>query len=653
MRRASTVVVCLFAGLTAAMVLTGGGGRPARACGGLFCNQPPPNPFDPLPVAQTGENVVFAMDGDPNGGASMVTAHIQILYAGEAALFSWVVPVDAVPTLETGTDTLFTAMANATQPVFQLSQVTDGTCRTLPGSPGARDGGSGTGGSTAAGSGGASGTGGSSGVIVSFQGAVGPYEAAVIQSEDPEALKRWLRDNSYFLGDDAAAIIDDYVFERKHFVALRLQNGKDVRSIQPIVLKFAGVEPCVPLRLTAIAAQNDMQVRLWVLGESRAVPQNFFELEVDQLRIDWLRGGSNYNSLLMEAANEAGGNAFAAEYAGPASVVGAAQLWSAQRFDLTTLRAAQTPPVYVQALVNLGLANDPQMLPLLSQFIPMPEAVKSMGITDRQFYANLDLYYRQYQFPPFDLPGLTMAIETGIITPRRKAQEMINSHSYLTRLNTFISPIEMSKDPLFMFSADLGNVPRVRTATLRTMCGDRQFLQCNAPMRLEVPGGRMVWVRHGVTGDTCSATNPIDVGPLTKLPAAEIVWQREEVGQGQAVIDNSAVIMAALSAHNRSYPAEMGMFPIPAQGGGGTGGGGDGSGGGSGGSGGSGEGGSGGPAATGDGGGCACNAAGATAGGLGLGTSLALAGALAWSRRRRRRGSGSARKTANKSERNG
>ena len=43
--------------------------RDARACGGLFCDGRPANPFTPLPVAQNGENVVFAIDKDPQGGS--------------------------------------------------------------------------------------------------------------------------------------------------------------------------------------------------------------------------------------------------------------------------------------------------------------------------------------------------------------------------------------------------------------------------------------------------------------------------------------------------------------------------------------------------------------------------------------------------------
>jgi len=111
--------------------------RDASACGGLFCNARPPDPFAPLPVAQNGENVVFSITKDAAGGAPTLQAHIQILYTGDAAKFSWVVPVDAPPTLSTGTDRLFSQLASITTPRFQASYVIDGTCIPQPSVTGA------------------------------------------------------------------------------------------------------------------------------------------------------------------------------------------------------------------------------------------------------------------------------------------------------------------------------------------------------------------------------------------------------------------------------------------------------------------------------------------------------------------------------------
>ena len=583
----------------------------ARACGGLFCDRPA-NPFSPLPVAQNGENVVFAIDEDPQGGSPTLTAHIQILYTGDAAKFSWIVPVDANPTLDVGTDQLFTSLATATQPQFVAAYATDGQCLPDPTCPSCE--GSLPPGVNGAPRGGADAgvlSGGTKGVDVSFQGAVGPYDAAVIQSTDPTALKTWLTTNGYVVDDAAAAIIDMYVHEDKYFVALKLTNGKGVNAIQPVVLKFFGAEPCVPLRLTAIAANPDMPVRIWVLAGGRVVPKTFFEVEIDEARIDWTSGGANYasvvNSVLSRAADEAGGTAFVTEYAGPSSLA-SGLLWTAQRYDLTTLQAAQTPPAYVLALVNMGLAGNAQVLPLLEKYLPMPTALRDMGITDAQFYGNIASYWSQYAFPAFDLAALTAALASTVIAPLESAQKMIDAHPYLTRMNTFISPEEMTKDAIFFRSSGLGDVPLLHTATFRTMCGDKQFMACNAPIRLELSDGRKAWVRAGSTSSTCQY-RAVDLSGLQSLPAATKAWQRDAAGAGTVVVDNSARIEAGLALNNSAFPAEQKMFPTPTSGGAAT--------------------------TTSSGGGCACDVTGQAASGFGAAAGLVVAGVLALRLRRR------------------
>jgi MYXO-CTERM domain-containing protein len=650
-------LMMVFAGAAGLFVL--GVRSEAQACGGLFCNARPPDPFAPLPVAQNGENVVFAITKDPAGGAPTLQAHIQILYTGDAAKFSWVVPVDAEPKLSTGTDRLFAQLAAVTQPRFQTQSKVTGTCIAPPFISGSA--GAGGGFASGTGSAGTSGAAGNGGVTVSFQGAVGPFDAAVIKSDDAAALKKWLSDNGYIVSDAAAALIDTYVREQKYFVALKLLNGVGVRSIQPIVLTFRGTEACVPLRLTAIAANPDMPVLVWVLGDKRVAPRGFYEIEIDEARIDWLRGGSNYfgpTGLLSQAANEAGGNAFIAEYAGSSNVARGTVYLNGQ-IDLTQLRMAMTPPTYVQLLVNMGLANDSLMLPLLAKYIPMPAAVKAMNVSESTFYGNLATYWNQFAFPAYDLAALTDAISTSIVTPRLEAQMMIDGHPYLTRLNTFISPEEMNKDPFFFESKDLPEVPAVRTAVLNTLCGDMEYMACNAPQRLELRDGRMIWVRAGVKSNNCQGGLP-DVVALASLPAAEIAWERDAVGVGTIVMDNRAKIQAGIKANNQKYATEEMLFPTSptglagaggasgggkggssgsagVSGGGGTESGGPGGGGVAGGTGGGGNTTTVPPGALGEtnGGGCSCDVGGAPGGGLAL--ALLIAAGLGRVPRRDRR----------------
>src|SRR5439155_8520728 len=89
---------------------------PARACGGLFCSQAT-TPV--LPVAQTAENVLFAMERLP-GDLYRLEAHVEVFYSGTADRFSWVLPVDALPELDTGSNVVFTALDDLTRPTFVL-----------------------------------------------------------------------------------------------------------------------------------------------------------------------------------------------------------------------------------------------------------------------------------------------------------------------------------------------------------------------------------------------------------------------------------------------------------------------------------------------------------------------------------------------------
>jgi hypothetical protein len=139
----------------------------ARACGGFFCNQPQ-NPFE-LPVAQTAENVLFAMERTSSGQFAL-EAHVQIFYMGPADRFSWVVPVDSEPTLGVSSNSVFSVLQQTTQPRFTLDWQDVGSCKPSPDPPPPSP--PAGGGFDAAASAGDTGP---RGVDVAFRGDVGPY----------------------------------------------------------------------------------------------------------------------------------------------------------------------------------------------------------------------------------------------------------------------------------------------------------------------------------------------------------------------------------------------------------------------------------------------------------------------------------------------
>jgi hypothetical protein len=468
------------------------GARQARACGGFFCDAP--NVPTDLPVAQTGENVLFAMDASAQG-LYRLEAHIQIFYTGPADHFSWVVPVDALPTLDVGSNAVFQALDAATRPKLIVNRKREGVCSDDSISFGA--GGSSSTKSSRGGAGDTSGP----GVDVAFKGSVGPFDAVVVRADEPGKLKAWLAQNGYYLSDQGSQIIDVYVQEQKYFVALKLLPGKQVNEIQPIVLRFEARGPCVPLRLTAVASLPDLRVNLWVLSTHRVVPENYFEITINEARFDWLGGGSNYQELLKAAANEAGGNAFAVEYVGPT-----------------------TPLAGTLATDPQSVASDPEVMQVTANYSPSRYA----GMT------------------------LEQVIDAQVLAPRRAAQALFDSHPKLTRLVTFISPEEMNVDPSFIENSTLPDVSNVRTADATLMCGAREYSSCDAPMRISLPDGKSLYYKAPANGGWCGNPQPDDRGVIDRMPALERGWKREAIGDGALRFDNRGAIAAGLDAQEKA-----------------------------------------------------------------------------------------------------
>jgi hypothetical protein len=546
-------------------------GAPASACGGLFCDRPPPNPFDPPPVAQTGENVLFAMEGTDSGEFKL-EAHIQIFYTGPADKFSWVVPVDSPPSLlDVGTNRLFNAIEPMTRPTFRLDWKQEGVCRNLAYPTPSPTAGAGGGGGFAGGADAAAAAPQVPGVNVSFQGTVGPYNAAVVMStdpNDPRPLKDWLATNMYFVSDQASRLIDDYVKEGKHFVAIRLTPGRGVNEIAPLVMKFVGPGPCVPLRLTSIAAINDLRVNLWVLAQTRVVPENYYEIKVNPTRIDWFGNGANYDDLVKQAADEAGGNAFVTDYVGPASI--AKGTIDPGTYDVARLAMRTTPPEAVAEVLVQNYPRDNALMDILRKHIPEPESIKAMGVTEANFYNQIASYWQRYarDFAPFDSQEFAADVNLRIVLPVKKAQALFDHYPKLTRLSTFISPEEMVVDPLFMANSTLPDVPVQRSATAVVMCGNQLYSYCNAPVRLELPDGQKVL--FAARNNMYCYGQPALSSAAVPGPALEVAWKRAPAGEGAVRFDNRKTIQTTIDRNNSAVaimpPVVVplpGMGPMP------------------------------------------------------------------------------------------
>ena len=325
------------------------------------------------------------------------------------------------------------------------------------------------------------------------RGSVGPYDYVVIRSEDGATLRTWLANNGYYVSEDAARIVDEYVAGGHSFVAVKLQVGQDTSAIRPIILRLQSPEACLPLKLTAIAATPDLRINVWVLADARAIPINYVEIAVNQAKLDWFNFGRNYDQLLKEAANEAQGNAFAVEYAQPSA---AAATW----FTLSSssgARGAGEPsrirPSYLSALRRSGLTPTGAVMQVRAEVHPAAGVAGGAG-GDRGDVLRRDIssYWSNNRdaFAPFDPVAMTAELEAEVLRPIDMFRALFGRNAYLTRLATFISPEEMTKDPLFVTNRLLPDVAPQRTAVAHVLCGDEEFDSCSAPVRLELEDGR-------------------------------------------------------------------------------------------------------------------------------------------------------------------
>ncbi len=268
--------------------------EPVLACGGFFCQN--------TPVNQNAERIIFTQNRD-----GTISAYIQIQYTGEAKDFSWILPLPHPITaedIEVPEDAMaaFTELDVATAPVFirpPLPPCAQPLMRSLPSvafNAVMED----------------------ADVVTFATGEVGPYAFDVVGSEDPDALIGWLRDHDYQVTEDMEPLIDVYVQEGAVFLAMQLLPEQGAQDVQPVKITYPGDQPMIPLRLTAVAANQDMQVMTWFYAEKQAVPVNYAEMRIqDQELIFTSFGGSNYRQLMGEKADEYGGQAFITEYAAP------------------------------------------------------------------------------------------------------------------------------------------------------------------------------------------------------------------------------------------------------------------------------------------------------------------------------------------------
>ena len=519
-------VVSTFIAAAAAATALGLSASPARACGGFFCSQS-------QPVNQAAERIVFSQNGD-----GTVTAVIQILYEGPSENFSWLLPIATVPEgddIAVASNLAFARLQAATNPSYNLNTRVEGECRSdgnfaVPGNassgaapptdqPDSEEEGS--------------------GVTVAASGVVGAFEWTALALDptldDPAASAvGWLTENGYDVTPGSDGLLRPYLDEGMYLLALRLTKGSDSGSIRPIVLTYDAELPMIPIKLTAVAANDDMGVMTWLLSEARAVPMNYNALELNEARINWFNASSNYDDVVTAAADDAGGQGFVTEFAGPSAQLGEVVWTSGEEQVWQELRSNQYSSFdeIFSTLYNWYAGYD-GFWDAIRTSVTLPESV---AFEDFQLCPSC--YSAQVQFSP---SALFQAVDENVIAPMRVVQDLLARRSYVTRLYSTLSAADMTTDPLFTMNPDLAEVSNVHTADRVIECS-AQVYQWEAPWRIELPQGSII---RGTAQDVGAWPTAVDSQPPNLR-----VLQLSASGAGAELENNKSTIDAQLSAYN-------------------------------------------------------------------------------------------------------
>src|SRR4029077_11883840 len=110
------------------------------------------------------------------------------------------------------------------------------------------------------------------------QASIGPYDFAVLKADDETALLTCLHDNRYFVPTGTMTAVQPYIHPGGYFLALKLAGGQTTGDIAPIVLHYASDLPMIPITSTSVGAVENMGILVWVLGEARAIPRNYYHV---------------------------------------------------------------------------------------------------------------------------------------------------------------------------------------------------------------------------------------------------------------------------------------------------------------------------------------------------------------------------------------
>ncbi len=512
--------------------------NPALACGGFFCNQD-------LPVLQTAERILFAIDEQ----AGTVTTHVTIAYEGPSEDFAWILPVAGVPELFTASEGLFEALALRTQPSYVLDEVYQGDCWEYDML------------SSSAGSTLDSGVP-ESGVEVLDSKVVGPYETVTLAATSSDALLAWLNDNGFDLPADLDPKLAPYIAGGMNFVALKLAKDQDTGDIVPFGMTYPGDKASIPIQLTAIAAQPDMRLEVYIFGDARAVPETYLHVVPNDLAVDWFDQSVAYEDVVSLAANEAGGHAFATDFSGDTAPF-RGTFYTEGQYDLDALAAATGAIEWMNLLIGQGFPPSAALVEVLQEHLPLPPELAAQGLAETDWWNCLECYSDYSGTLAFDAVAATATLDARIVQPMRDAEDLFAKYGHLSRLTSSLDAVEMTVDPVFTFNADMAQeLSNAHVATVTYWC-PTEMSAYDAVRTVAFPGGYVVELPSQAALDADGITEYEYMQSLTAINAL-VIESTGDAGEAAPVYDGRDDLQGLVDALNARTPGDPSDFAADA-----------------------------------------------------------------------------------------
>ncbi len=294
-RMCAVALVCVSAGL-------------ALADGGYF----PPILSNAGDLAQTRQEVVLVIQRDAaDESLNQVTYVIRSHYAGTPTDLAWVIPLPATPAnvVAHPDSALFEDLNQSTAPAFQIGY-TGSTgmpcgCAAAPlaGGDGANGGGL---------------------VKVEDRGTAGVFEWAALSSTGSDALLTWLNDNGFAVSSKAGEVLDAYVQQDFHFLALRVNQPQTLTAasgeidIPPIQFTCRTANYFYPMTISQVSAADSAEVVIYTLAAHRMEADNLPNAAIDRDSLLYQADSpsqTNYESLFAQSIADRDGKALITEFA--------------------------------------------------------------------------------------------------------------------------------------------------------------------------------------------------------------------------------------------------------------------------------------------------------------------------------------------------